>query len=104
MADFEPQWLKFVSTGWTARQIGMLLPISRSSRWRGLDSARRILLCHRGPILMLGLKIFGTFLLVWFFVGLALSFRPYRLYISKPHIFLAAAYFLCGILAAVIWI
>ena len=26
MADFEPQWLKFVSTGWTARQIGMLLP------------------------------------------------------------------------------
>ena len=53
---------------------------------------------------MLGLKIFGTFLLIWFFIGLALSFRPYRLYISKPHIFLAAAYFLCGILAAVIWI
>ena len=53
---------------------------------------------------MLGLKIFGTFLLVWFFIGLALSFRPYRLYISKPHIALAAAYFLCGILAAVIWI
>ena len=53
---------------------------------------------------MARVEIFGTFLVVWFFTDLALSYRPYRFYISKPHIALAATYFLCGILAAVIWI
>ena len=42
--------------------------------------------------------------MVWFIIGLALTYRPYRFYISKPHIALAATYFLYGILAVAIWI